>query len=1278
MERWLLPFDSSSFYKIGGVRLFGNNYFEMQWITANEIRQWPEHLKKHSEENVPVLLRKLIYASIEKEKILELDITGGDSIAYSGYDGYANLLKGNSFLPAGKIVFEIGTNKAITKKADDDYAARIKTPGAVNPSETTFIFVTPRLFSNSKEWANKKRKDKIWSDVRVINAPLFEQWLEECPAVGEWVAKELLLKFPLDVIGLNTFWNNKFPNDSDVKIHPQIVLGGRDYENKTLIERCSKKEATTVSSDSSNESMYFIVAALLNCDKPEEFTSRTIIVNSEQDISYFLSLKERLIIIPTYYNREIVDALIEAGHTVIFPTDNIRRPERYICIELSSIDERQFDNALELSGFNREKVRYLAGQSLRDINVLRYILEYDTIPLDWSEHEDVDILIPLVLLNSWDENYEIDKWAMQEMSKINYKDYISKVIARFNDKIIKKAGSKYYVAGPKLVFHVLKKILSDNYFENFKGIAINILTDVNPFVKMSANERFMAPYYGIRANCSINLKKGLCQTLNIISKSDILIDGIQAKFWVETVISEILQSDNTDLWKTLNDVIDMIAEASPIAFLNSLEHHLNSNPNAIEGVFVDKAIFFIFSEQYHTNLLRALEKTSWQDSYFDKSISCLLKLAQIDPGGSLSNRPINTLKNIYNPWVPQTYVKVNNRLRILSKLVDKFPKEIFEICFGILNYSETVFPNEKPYFEPDNVKVNPESFADMNMSQKGALEIINKIATIAEIDLISLIWSIHKVSNEIKLLIIQLITERANKGMIELWESIGRLISGELFKRHRSNKLNGNILDMIKKLYDSLSPEDSFIRVQRWFNDPDTYILYEHITQNEYEEYDEKIRHKIRVDIIRKLVESYGLDMFIKKSKQYKEQYYVGNSISDILHTEEEILKYFKANLGKNLNVLAVSGFTFRKVHNEGLEWAIKYFRKLLDLGFDDAYTIMSGIHTNVEVIDFIETQTDGDKDTFWRHCSALYPDATENQSKIILNGFKKNGRIHHFIYFLYLNRKKIDHETLLDGLLKFGNGSLKSTDNLQVNAFHVKCLLEDLQSREEKDIRSLLTLELMYYDLYFGYSKKMPNTINHALSTDPRFVVELLKLTFQPEKMDVMDQVANKNEMSIDLAIKMHKIWSSWVEFVDDKGDRIESISENLKEHILDSRELAKKNHRLSMMDSKFGEILAGLLINKDQTLNKDVMSILQDINAESMLSSFEARLYNGTSGVFFTAMDGGKTEINKASRYRRLADETRFEYSIVASCFERIAKNFERSALHWKLRSMEMKLDR
>lgn len=369
----------------------------MHWIKTNDIRQWPVLQNRHSQENVPVLLRKLIYASIDKENILELDITGGDSILYSGYDGYAILIKGNSFLPSGKIAFEIGTDEAIKGKADRDFDERTNNPGEIIPSETTFVFVTPRLFSNGKKWADEKRKERIWADVRVINATLLEQWIEECPSVGLWMAKELLLKFPSDVIGLNSFWEKKFPNDTDINIHPNIVLGGREKETLELIDRCSFEGAIIISSDSSNESMYFIVAALINSDESEKFTSRTIIISSEQYISSLRSIKERLIIIPTYYNREVIDDLISVGHTVIIPMDIVGRPDRYINIELNTVDEREFDNALELSGFNREKVRYLSGQSLRDINVLRFVLEYETIPPDWYSSENLDLIIPFII-----------------------------------------------------------------------------------------------------------------------------------------------------------------------------------------------------------------------------------------------------------------------------------------------------------------------------------------------------------------------------------------------------------------------------------------------------------------------------------------------------------------------------------------------------------------------------------------------------------------------------------------------------------------------------------------------------------------------------------------------------------------------------------------------------------------------------------------------------------------------------------------------------------------
>lgn len=673
----------------------------MKWITTLDIREWPDRKKRHSEENVPVLLRKLIYASIDKEDILELDITGGDSILYSGYDGYANIIKGNSFLPSGKIVFEIGTDDAIKGKADNDYNGRTNNPGEIIPSETTFIFVTPRLFSNGRKWADEKRKEGIWVDVRVINATLLEQWLEYSPSVGEWMAKELLLRFPSDVIGLNTFWESKFPNDTDIKIHPNIVLGGRENETLALLERCSFEGATIISCDSSNESIYFIVATLINSDESEKFTSRTVIISTEQHISSLLSIKERLIIIPTYYNREVIDALITVGHTVIIPIDKNSKPERYISIDIESTDEREFDHALELSGFNREKVRLLAGQSLRDVNVLRYILEYENTPPDWSSTDNLNDVIPLLLINSWDESYEIDRWALEELSKRNYKEDISKVVARFKDTLIKKADNKHFVSSPKLVFHLLKKKIPDLYFENFKGIAVNILTDINPFVKMSDNERFMAQYYGKKANCSRIIKKGLCHTLIFISKSDSIINRVPAKVWVDNVIAEVLQSDNTDVWKTLDDVLDLLVEASPEVFLYSLDHNLNNNTATIKGVFVVEQSFGLFNNHYHNSLLWALEKTAWNIRYFEKSISCLIKLASIDPGGSTINRPINSLKGIYSPWLPQTFVNAEIRIKVLSKFVIDFSNEVFEICKSILNYNGTVIPNEKPYFESD-------------------------------------------------------------------------------------------------------------------------------------------------------------------------------------------------------------------------------------------------------------------------------------------------------------------------------------------------------------------------------------------------------------------------------------------------------------------------------------------------------------------------------------------------------------------------------------------------
>lgn len=202
------------------------------------------------------------------------------------------------------------------------------------------------------------------------------------------------------------------------------------------------------------------------------------------------------------------------------------------------------------------------------------------------------------------------------------------------------------------------------------------------------------------------------------------------------------------------------------------------------------------------------------------------------------------------------------------------------------------------------------------------------------------------------------------------------------------------------------------------------------------------------------------------------------------------------------------------KFTKKGVEWAFKYFRKLINLGFQDAYTIFSGLHNKVEIIDFIEDQIDEDKDFFWKYCNPFYPEANESQTLLIINGLEKNGRIHDLFNFMDRNKEKIETQMLSNILLNFGTGKVQSKDNRQVDSFNIKNLLKELQHREDKDNQSIITLELIFFEVFNEYSNKMPKTINYSLSTDPTFVLELLKYTFKPENVEAKDQDEDDNEI--------------------------------------------------------------------------------------------------------------------------------------------------------------------
>jgi hypothetical protein len=167
---------------------------------AADLTQWANRLDAQG--LLPKLIRRLILATAGD--ITRIGVRSEEGIRYSGFDGIAEVGKGNAFVPTGLSVWEMGVNQDPKGKADDDYIKRTKDPLGVDPSLTTFVFVTLRRWSGKEDWAEDKPKSGPWRDIQVIDADDLEAWLELAPAVHAWISG-LLRKDPGDTQALDTF-----------------------------------------------------------------------------------------------------------------------------------------------------------------------------------------------------------------------------------------------------------------------------------------------------------------------------------------------------------------------------------------------------------------------------------------------------------------------------------------------------------------------------------------------------------------------------------------------------------------------------------------------------------------------------------------------------------------------------------------------------------------------------------------------------------------------------------------------------------------------------------------------------------------------------------------------------------------------------------------------------------------------------------------------------------------------------------------------------------------
>ena len=148
-----------------------------------------------------------------------------------------------------------------SKKANEDYETRESDPLGFQPSETTFVFATPRRWAQGKKWADERKAEKFWKDVIVVDADDLVLWIDQYPQVQQSLGARLGQAFP-GTRSLSEFWSQSRLS-TERPMTSELVFAERDEDGTELLKWL--REASSIfelQADSPEETMAFLYATI--------------------------------------------------------------------------------------------------------------------------------------------------------------------------------------------------------------------------------------------------------------------------------------------------------------------------------------------------------------------------------------------------------------------------------------------------------------------------------------------------------------------------------------------------------------------------------------------------------------------------------------------------------------------------------------------------------------------------------------------------------------------------------------------------------------------------------------------------------------------------------------------------------------------------------------------------------------------------------------------------------------------------------------------------------
>ncbi|MDP9475987.1 MAG: hypothetical protein M3R38_09925 [Actinomycetota bacterium] len=1237
-------------------------------VDGTDLNAWSA--RREAQSLLPRVIRRLVHAT--SERVERIGFPADEGVQLGGYDGVVRVAEGNAFVPEGTSVWELGTNRGVKAKADEDYKKRCDDPLSRDPSETSFVFVTPRRWGGKDNWVASKEAEGFWREVRAYDADDLEEWLELAPGVHVWLSSRLG-KQPEGARDLAGFWA-AWSGVTNPPMSPDLVVLGRDAEADRLLEWMrGEPSALTCRAESREEALAFFAAALhrIAVEERAPFLSRAIVAEDVGAWRQLRTAENALLLVPMFDARDDAAAAVGDGHHVLVPLGKAEGRSS-ATVEIPRPRRHHAKDALAGIGLPHARAERLAGLARHSPMALRR--ELAVLPEvhrpEWAKPAEAGPLLPAMLVGTWDDANDADREVVAKLAGSSYGE-VERALVRWaneSDPPVRRIGDNWLISSKEDSWTLLADLLGRGDLDNFEGAVLEVLGEIDPAYDLPEDRRWMAgALVGPLPHSSV-MREGLADTLALMSARDDVRNDASAsaasnRERAARIVRRLLAKANEDwrLWASLSGLLPLLAEAAPDEFLEAVEVGVSGEHPVLANLFSAEEAF-PFGTSPHTALLWALEGLAWNPDYLARASRSLAKLARIDLGGRTLNRPQNSLREIFLCWNPQTATSLDRRLAVLDGIRGREPQVAWRLmCATLPELHSISHPTHKPRYREWSEDLNPSplTWGDVSTAvEKTVDRLLEDVGVDGQRwqDLIDKVDDVPKLQRDAivdALLDVEVDHfDQANRTMVR--DALRAVISKHREFPNADWAMPGQDVDRLQEAYERFEP-DNPVSKHAWLfsNRPD---LLDPPRGGDWRAEQEAIE-TARFGAAREVYAQGGLDSLLDLAARCENPFVLGRTLGEdeLPDEEDELLRRGLDSSDDPLKNLT-RGFVIGRQQSRGWSWIeAKLTESAPKWSPEQRAEFFVNLHFEGRTWDRLEAIDDEARRLYWTRIGPYgLADASECQRAV--RKFLEYDRPHVAVEMLALH---LDNEeagvrppVVAEALERAIKTSIPEDLHPSSFAYHVGELIDVLEESGEIEETRMAGLEWGLLPL-LEHSGKPPRTLHLELSRNAKFFAEVVELVYKPED----EEPSELSEEDLARARLGSELLENWRE-IPGRNEDGSVDPQALRAWVSEARQETSARGRGKIGDHLIGKALYFSPRGPDGAWpDVAVRDLLEDLENEGVERGIELAVYNNRGVVSRGLDEGGEQERRLVNTHGGDADTLSDRWPRASALLRRIA---------------------